>query len=66
MKYIIKSIIKQVGILGLIAIKSNYNGNTEGNFYKSIGEIENQDWFVNGMILHYLRMIKDHAQYQNN
>jgi hypothetical protein len=55
-------IIKQVGVLGLIAIKNNINQAGGTNFYKQIKK-DSMGFTAQNLIFHNLVMLKEFAQY---
>ncbi len=62
MKKALKSIIKQVGINGLIAIKNDLQRSGNSNLYSHLKR-DNLGFTVQNLIFHHLIMVKDFAQF---
>lgn len=63
MKTVIKDIIKQVGINGLIAIKSDRQRSGNTPIYW-VCKQNGLDFTAQNLIFNHLIMVKPHAQYQ--
>jgi hypothetical protein len=58
---ILTTIIKKVGINGLLAIKNDYKRSTEKSIYSSLGD--SLGFTAQYLIFHHLTMVKDFKQY---
>jgi len=61
---VIKEIIKQVGINGLIAIKNDLKRCDNTNIYKTRIS-DSLGYTTQNLIFHHMVMVKDFAQYSN-
>jgi hypothetical protein len=61
-KKVFTDLKKQVGILGIIAIKNDLQRSGNGSFYKAIKH-NSLGYTAQSLIFHHLRMVKDFAQY---